>query len=134
MTQGPGDLDRLFRAGVEAAGRAVAADRPLYPFALALTVDGAVVAPSVDPGEPRPAPERVVRLLLDALREARDDTRACALVTFVVLGDDDGAERTAVRLELEERLGEAVVVTVPYLPGPDLQTPTRAPGRRRVYR
>lgn len=133
MTQAPSDLDRLFRAGVEAAGRALAAGRPLYPFALALTVDGVVVAPAVEPGEPRPAPGHVVRLLLDALRASRDDTRAAVVVTDVRLVDDAGTETSALRLELEERLGEAVVVTVPYLPGPVMQEPSRAAGRRQVF-
>ena len=45
----------------------------------------------------------------------------------------EGSETPALRLELEPRDGDPVVVTVPYLPGPDLQQPTRAPGRAVVW-
>ena len=123
-----GDLDRLFRAGVEGAGRALAAGTPLWPFAVGLTLDGVVVSPAVDPGEPRPPVERVLRLLRAALDEGRDDLRAAGVVTPVEV---DGG--TALRFELEERHGEAVVVLVPYRPGPELGTPTRSSGRRRVW-
>ena len=123
-----GDLDRLLRAAVEGAGRALAAGGALWPFAVGLTLDGVVVSPSIDPGEPRPPVERVVRLLREALAEGRDDLRAAGLVTPVEV---DGAP--VLRCELEERYGEAVVVLVPHRPGPEFDTPTRAPGRRRVW-
>lgn len=127
-TTGPGDLDRLFRTGVEGAGRALAAGSPLWPFAVGLTLDGVVVSPGVDPGEPRPPVERVLRLLREALVEGREDLRAAGVVAPVQV---EGS--TALRFELEERYGEAVVILVPYRPGPEFGAPTRSPGRRRVW-
>ena len=124
-----GDLDRLFRASVEAAGQALAAGRQLWPFAVAVDEDGALVSPQVDPGVSRPEVEGVVRLLLEALRLQRDGLRAAALLTPVRV---DGAP--ALRVELEERDGDAVTVVVAYaLPGPELQQPVRGPGRRQVW-
>ncbi len=123
-----GDLDRLFRAGVEAAGRTLAEGRPLWPFGLGLTVDGVVVAAQLTVAEARPTAEQVVVLVRQALAERREDLRAAVVVADARL---DGAP--ALRLELEERLGEAVVVTVPYLPGPVMQQPTRAAGQHAVF-
>ncbi|MCW2778394.1 MAG: hypothetical protein JWN17_2119 [Frankiales bacterium] len=128
------DLDRLFLAGAETAARRLAVRPGLYPFALAMTVDGRLVAPGIEPGEERPAVERVQELLVEALRAVRDDLRAVVLVSDVrLVSEADGAETPALLLELEPRDGDPVVVTVPYAPGPELQQPTRAAGRRSVW-
>ena len=50
----PNDLDRLLGAAVEAATRLLSADGEFYPFAVAMTADGEVVSPSVDPPSDHP--------------------------------------------------------------------------------
>ena len=113
-----GDLDRLLRECVEAAGRALAASGGFWPFAVALTRDGGLVSPDVDPGEPRPDPLRVVRLLRTALRADADGLRATAVCTDarVTVG---GATSAALRVELEPRDDAPLTLVVPYERGPD---------------
>ena len=129
----PTDLDQLLSASLEAATQLLSADGEFYPFAVALTEAGELVAPAVDPGEDQPSAETVVTLLLDALREGREGIRAAALVSDVTIAGDPGQERDAIRVELEPRVGDAVTVVVPYADGPVLDQPFGMAGDRRVF-
>ena len=133
MDESPDDLDQLLGASLEAATRLLGVDGEFYPFAVALTEAGELIAPTVDPGEAQPAADRVVELLLDALRDGRDGFRAAAVVTDVTIAGDPGQERDAIRVELEQRDGDAVTVVVPYLDGPVLEEPFGMAGERRVF-
>ena len=127
------DLDQLLSASLEAATRLLGVDGEFYPFAVALTEGGELVAPTVDPGEAQPTADRVVQLLLEALRDGRAAFRATAVVSDVSIAGDPGQERDAVRVELEQRDGDAVTVVVPYLDGPVLEEPFGMAGERRVF-
>ena len=133
MTDEPGDLDQLLSASLEAATQLLSVDGEFYPFAVALTEAGELVAPAVDPHDDQPAAETVVALLLDALRDGRDTIRAAALVSDVTIAGDPGQERDAIRVELEPRIGDAVTVVVPYDEGPVLDEPFGMPAPRRVF-
>ena len=127
------DLDQLLSASLEAATRLLGVDGEFYPFAVALTGGGELVAPTVDPGEAQPAADRVVDLLVEALREGKAAFRVVAVVSDVTIAGDPGQQRDAIRVELEERDGDAVTVVVPYLDGPVLEEPFGMAGERRVF-
>ena len=133
MTDEPGDLDQLLSASLEAATRLLSVDGEFYPFAVAMTEAGELVAPAVDPEDDQPTADLVVALLLDALRDGRDSIRAAAIVSDVTIAGDPGQERDAIRVELEPRQGDAVTVVVPYLDGPVLDEPVGLAGERRVF-
>ena len=126
------DLDRLMGACVEAAVGLLSRDGEFYPFALAMTTEGDVVNPTVEPGSAHPEPDHVVDLLLDALRASRDTLRAVAVCSDVHLKSDDGEERDAVRIELEAPAVDPLVVMVPYA-DQRLEQPFGGPGERRVF-
>ncbi len=128
----PDDLDRLLGACVEAAVRLLSADGEFYPFALAMTEEGDVVSPAVEPASAHPAADEVAGLLLAALRERRGSLRASALCSDVQLRGGDGEERDAVRVELEAPEQDPVVVLVPYT-GTVLDQPFGMSGERRVF-
>jgi len=58
-----------------------------------------------------------LELLRGALRQeaAHGDIRACGLAVDVTVLDDEGGEADAIRVELDHRDEEAVVVIVPYI-------------------
>lgn len=128
----PNDLDRLLGASIEAATRMLSADGEFYPFAVALTVEGEVVSPAIDPPSDHPSADEVVALLLDALRDARDSLRACAVCSDVRLRSDAGEERDAIRVELEAPAADPLVVVVPYADR-QLDEPMGMAGERRVF-
>ena len=132
-TEEPGDLDQLLSASLEAATRMLSVDGEFYPFAVAMTEAGELVAPAVDPGHDKPDADDVVELLLEALRDGREAIRAAAVISDVTIADDPGDERDAIRVELEPRIGDAVTVIVPYLDGPVLDEPFGLPAERRVF-
>src|SRR6476646_3124115 len=105
MTDAPGDLDQLLSASLEAATRLLSVDGEFYPFAVAMTEAGELVAPAVEPEAEQPTADDVVELLLDALRDGRDNIRVAAVVSDVTIAGDPGEERDAIRVELEPRVG-----------------------------
>lgn len=128
----PGDLDQLLSAAIEAASGMLAADGEFYPFAVALTQAGELVAPGVDPGTDQPDAEDVVVLLVEALREGRESIRAAALCSDVTLASDNG-DQDAIRVELEAPDCEPVTVVVPYDAGPVLGEPFGIQGEARIF-
>ena len=128
----PTDLDRLLGACVEAAVRMLSQDGEFYPFALAVTEEGDVVGPAVQPADDHPTADQVVALLLAALRDARDNLRAAAICTDVRIRPDDGEEKDAIRVELEAPDGEPLAVMVPYAEAV-LDQPFGMPGERRIF-
>ena len=133
QTPEPGDLDQLLSASLEAASRLLSVDGEFYPFAVAMTEAGELVAPTVDPGEDQPTAERVVELLLEALRDGRDTIRATAVVSDVTIAGDPGQERDAIRVELEPHDADPITFVVPYEDGPVLDEPFGIAGERRVF-
>ena len=133
MTEEPGDLDQLLSASLEAASRLLSVDGEFYPFAVAMTSAGELVAPAVEPEAEQPTADDVVELLLEALRDGREAIRAAAVISDVTIAGDPGDERDAIRVELEPRIGDAVTVIVPYLDGPVLDEPFGIPAERRVF-
>ena len=128
----PSDLDRLMGACVEAAVGLLSKDGEFYPFALAMTTEGDVVSPAIDPGSEHPEPDHVAGLLVQALQASRESLRAVALCSDVRLRSDDGEERDAIRIELEAPAGDPLVVMVPYADR-KLDQPFGAPGQRQVF-
>ena len=128
----PNDLDQLLGSSVEAAVRMLSQEGEFYPFALAMTADGEVVAPQVSPSSDRPTADEVADLLLAALQEARSTLRASALCSDVRIRDDQGEERDAIRIELEAPEADPLVVVVPYA-DQKLDQPFGMPGERRVF-
>ena len=128
----PDDLDRLLGASIEAAVRMLSADGEFYPFALAMTADGDVISPAVQPSSDHPTADEVAGLLLAALREAKDSIRAASVCSDVRIRADSGEERDAVRVELEAPEQDPVVVVVPY-EGTVLDQPFGMAGERRVF-
>lgn len=132
QTPPPNDLDQLLGASVEAAVRMLSQEGEFYPFALAMTADGEVVAPQVSPSSDRPTADEVAGLLLAALQEARPGIRACATCSDVRIRNDEGDERDAIRIELEAPEADPLVVVVPYA-DQKLDEPFGMPGERRVF-
>lgn len=128
----PSDLDRLLGACVQAATRMLDAEGEFYPFALAVTADGEVVSPAVQPSSDHPAADEVEGLLVEALRRSRDGLRACATCSDVRIRSDAGEERDAIRIELEAPEADPLVVVVPHA-DKRLDEPFGMPGRRRVF-
>lgn len=128
----PHDLDRLLGASVETAVRLLSAEGEFYPFALALTAEGDVVSPTVDPGSEHPTSDEVVTLLVAALRESRDRIRAASVCSDVRIRSQGGEERDAIRVELETPEADPLVVLVPYA-DTVLDQPMGMPGERRVF-
>jgi len=128
----PNDLDCLLGESVEAATRLLSADGEFYPFAVAMTVEGEVVSPAVDPPSDHPTADEVVALLLEALRGARDTLRACAVCSDVRIRSDEGEERDAIRVELEAPGADPLVVVVPYADR-TLDEPMGMAGERQVF-
>jgi hypothetical protein len=129
---GTADLDQLLGASVEAAVQLLAKDGEFYPFALALTAEGEVVAPSVEPDTDHPSAAEVEELLVQALRGKRADLRAACVCSDVRIRSDAGEERDAIRIELESPQAEPLVVMVPYA-DQQLDEPFGLPGERRVF-
>lgn len=132
QTPPPNDLDQLLGASVEAAVRMLAQEGEFYPFALAMTAEGEVVAPQVTPSSDRPTADEVAELLLAALQEARSGFRASAMCSDVRIRNDEGDERDAIRIELEAPEADPLVVVVPYA-DQKLDEPFGMPGERRVF-
>ena len=128
----PSDLDRLLGACVEAAVRLLAKDGEFYPFALAVTAEGDMVSPAVDPGSEHPTADHVVALLLEALQSSRDTLRAAAVCSDVRLRSDEGEERDAIRIAMESAEADPLVVLVPYA-DERLDQPFGMPGERRIF-
>lgn len=128
----PGVLDQLFSAALEAAAQLISVDGEFYPFAVAMTAQGELVAPAVDPEAETPTAEEVVDLLVEALVEGRDSIVAAAICSDVRIAGDDGG-RDAIRVELEAPDAEPVTVVVPYDEGPVLSDPFGLPGERRIF-
>lgn len=132
QTPPPHDLDQLLGASVEAAVRMLSQEGEFYPFALAMTGDGQVVAPQVSPSSDRPTADEVAGLLLEALTASRDAIRASALCSDVRIRNEQGDERDAIRIELEAPQVDPLVVVVPYA-DQKLDEPFGMPGERRVF-
>ena len=128
----PSDLDRLMGACVEAAVSLLSKDGEFYPFALAMTTEGDVVSPAIDPGSEHPEPDHVAALLLQVLQSSRDTLRAVAVCSDVRLRSEEGEERDAIRIELEAPAVDPLVVMVPYADS-RLEQPFGGPGERRVF-
>ena len=128
----PNDLDQLLGASVEAAVRMLSQEGEFYPFALAMTEDGQVVAPQVTPSSDRPTADEVAGLLLAQLQASRGGIRASALCSDVRIRNDEGDERDAIRIELEAPQADPLVVVVPYA-DQKLDEPFGMPGERRVF-
>lgn len=126
------DLDQLLGASVEAATQLLSKDGEFYPFALAMTAEGQIVTPSVDPGTEHPSAEQVEALLVEALRGKRDELRAAAVCSDVRIRSDAGEERDALRIELEAPAADPLVVMVPYADR-KLDEPFGMQGERRVF-
>ncbi|MCW2665576.1 MAG: hypothetical protein JWN57_538 [Frankiales bacterium] len=110
----------------------LAAHGEFYPFALAVTVDDRIVAPSVDPGSDHPPAEQVLRLLVTALARNRADLRAAAVCADVKVPGEDGP-RDALRVELEAVDGDCLTLVVPYTQGPVFGEPSGQAGERRIW-
>jgi hypothetical protein len=128
----PGDLDQLLGAAIETATQLLSVDGEFYPFAVAMTHAGELVAPAVDPGTDQPDAEDVVELLIEALRDGRETIRAAALCSDVTLASDTG-DQDAIRIELEAPDHEAVTIVVPYDDGPLLSEPFGIPAEARIF-
>ena len=128
----PGDLDQLLSASIEAASSLLSVDGEFYPFAVALTNGGELVSPAVDPGTEQPDAEEVVTLLIEALREGRDNIRAAALCSDVTLASDTG-DQDAIRVELEAPEHQPVTILVPYEDGPVLGEPFGIDAEARIF-
>ena len=128
----PNDLDQLLGASVEAAVRMLSENGEFYPFALAMTSEGEVVSPAVDPSSDHPSADEVQALLLAALQDSRDRIRAAAMCSDVRIRSDSGEERDAIRIELEAPAADPLVVVVPYA-DQRLDEPFGMPGERKVF-
>lgn len=131
-THEPGDLDQLLSASIEAASSMLSVDGEFYPFAVAMTLGGELVSPAVDPGTDQPDAEDVVELLIEALREGRENIRASALCSDVTLASDNG-DQDAIRVELEAPDHDPVTIVVPYDEGPMLGEPFGLPAESRIF-
>ena len=104
------DLDGLVNAALPFATQRLEEHGEFFPYGLALSDAGEtrMVAGEPGPGE-HPASTAVLLTIVAGLRRERDRLRAVALVADVRAGDGD-----AIRVELEHREGQAIVVLLRY--------------------
>ena len=111
------DLDRLLDFLLRRAQELLGKYGEFYPFAAALTTEGAVVAVAGYPGGEKPPSAEVIDLLVEALQDGvrKGEFRACGICADVrVLPPNAQAKTEAVRVSLEHARGEAVTVYLPY--------------------
>lgn len=104
------DLDELLNASVPFAQQMLDKHGEFFPYGVAIDSSGEtrLVAGDPDQGE-QPKSVDVLQTLVKGLRAQRDELRAAAMVSDVRLSDSD-----AVRVEVEHREGQALVVLLPY--------------------
>jgi len=104
------DLDGLLDLTLPFAQQMLDQHGEFFPFAAAVSADGAPRLIGTDPGpNDRPASMEVLNQLVSGLRDQAGDLRAAALIADVRTGDSD-----TVRVELEHRDGQAICVLLPY--------------------
>lgn len=104
------DLDRLLDQSLPFAQDMLDKHGEFFPYAVAMSDAGEISLIAGDPGEgDQPTSVTVLEVLTEGLRAARDTNRAAALVSDVRLADSD-----AVRVEMEHREGQSIVVLLPY--------------------
>jgi hypothetical protein len=129
------DLDGLVNATLPFAQQMLERHGEFFPFAAAVTSDGAVELLGTDPGtDYRPASTEALDQLVGGLRDRVGSLRAAALVADVRTGESD-----AVRVELEHRDGHAICVLLPYRKlrlrrGIDYGDLHATPGQHRIWR
>lgn len=134
-TEAREDLDGLVNATLPFAQQMLERHGEFFPFAAAVTSDGAVELVGTDPGaDDRPASKDVLNQLVSGLRDRVGGLRATALVADVRAGESE-----AVRVELEHRDGQAICVLLPYRTkrlrrGIDYADLLATPGPHRIWR
>jgi hypothetical protein len=104
------DFTAMWRVALPIAREMLEQHRRVFPFAVAVTNDGAVDSVGVDlPARRRPPPRQMLAAVQRALTAKADDLRAAAIVT-----DFDVEGGTAIVVELEHREGTALTARVPF--------------------
>jgi len=108
--QAQDDLDGLLDTVMPLARKMLDKSGEFFPFGASVSARGESRLWSGDPGKgEHPASAEVISMLVDGLRQRRDDLRAAAICFDVQLPDTD-----AVRVEFEHRDGQAIAVVLPY--------------------
>jgi hypothetical protein len=112
--QAQDDLDRMLNVALPFAQEMISKRGEFVPYGAALSADGQARMVGSDPDEGQPADSSVLLdLLVNGLRQQRNDLRAVAIVADVrVQGDGD-----AIRAQLEHRDGHSMTVLLPYSVG-----------------
>lgn len=141
MSQSPEartELETLLNGAVEVAAERLEKDGEFDPFALALRYDGEVVQLDADvEAESQLEPEAVVTSLRNALRNARHEYKAVAVVADVTLEDENDQPMTAaIQISMEHEQDDPVNCYVPYeFEGKTLELAELVgePGERHVF-
>lgn len=132
--QAQDDLDRLLDESLPFAQEMLEKHGEFFPYALAMSTTGEISHMAGDPGDgEQPASVAVLEVLTEGLRAARETNRAAALVSDVRLADSD-----ALRVELEHKEGQAIVVLLPYRKkrlrrGVDYEPMRASGGERKIW-
>ena len=106
------DLDQLVSAALGLAQQLLATNHEFYPFAAAMTTDGAVefiAGRGPDDGDDQPSSEAVLASCETILKSRRDELRAAGLIADVRTADGE-----AIQVDLEHAEGAALRILLPY--------------------
>lgn len=109
------DLDGLLNVALEFAQEQLQRRGEFYPYAAAIGADGDPEMIAAHPEEVDTDPENpdsiaVIEACVAALRERREELRASAIVSDVLLDGED-----AIRVQLEHAEGPTLAVVLPYV-------------------
>jgi hypothetical protein len=116
------EMDELLDALVGFAKKMLVARSAFYPFAAEVTTDGRVQMVTADLDDAVPAPDEVIRVLVERLRReaGTGEIRAAGICVDVRLEPDDLPPSDAIRVDVEHVDEDPVRVFLPYvveLPG-----------------
>lgn len=109
------DLDGLVGVAIDFAQQQLAAHGEFFPFAVAITVDGAIemIEARPDNRDEHPPSTDVLAACVTTLRSRRADFRACATTADVSLRAPQRGD--AIQVDLEHLDGHALTVVLPYV-------------------
>ena len=132
--QAQDDLDGLLNAALPFAQEMLSKRGEFFPYGAAISSDGETRLVGGDPGQgEKPLGDDLLAALVQAFRAGREGLRAVAVAVDVRIADSD-----AVRVEVEHREGQALVMLLRYKKkrfprGIEYGNLSASPGERQIW-